>query len=88
MSLTGYDEFINLRNKETPFRPFVVVQKLQAEAEQKYLGQEQQLQSQLDEILDKIQNLSAGRNENVHLSEKQMIELSSFQMQVEKLENN
>ena len=83
-SLTGYDEFINLRNKETPFRPFVVVQKLQAEAEQKYLGQEQQLQSQLDEILDKIQNLSAGRNgENVNLSEKQLIELSSFQMQVE-----
>ena len=83
-SLTGYDEFINLRNKETPFRPFVVVQKLQAEAEQKYLGQEQQLQSQLDEILNKIQNLSAGRNgENVNLSEKQLIELSSFQMQVE-----
>ena len=83
-SLTGYDEFINLRNKETPFRPFVVVQKLQAEAEQKYLGQEQQLQSQLDEILAKIQNLSAGRNgENVNLSEKQLIELSSFQMQVE-----
>ena len=83
-SLTGYDEFINLRNKETPFRPFVVVQKLQAEAEQKYLGQEQQLQSQLDQILDKIQNLSAGRNgENVNLSEKQLIELSSFQMQVE-----
>ena len=83
-SLTGYDEFINLRNKETPFRPFVVVQKLQAEAEQKYLGQEQRLQSQLDEILDKIQNLSAGRNgENVNLSEKQLIELSSFQMQVE-----
>ena len=84
-SLTGYDEFINLRNKETPFRPFVVVQKLQAEAEQKYLGQEQQLQAQLDETLSKIQNLSAGRNvENVNLSEKQLIELSNFQMQVEK----
>ncbi len=84
-SLTGYDEFINLRNKETPFRPFVVVQKLQAEAEQKYLGQEQQLQAQLDETLSKIQNLSAGRDvENVNLSEKQLIELSNFQTQVEK----
>ena len=84
-SLTGYDEFINLRNKETPFRPFVVVQKLQAEAEQKYLGQEQQLQAQLDETLSKIQNLSAGRDvENVNLSEKQLIELSNFQIQVEK----
>ncbi len=84
-SLTGYEEFINLRNKETPFRPFVVVQKLQAEAEQKYLGQEQQLQAQLDETLSKIQNLSSGRDvENVNLSEKQLIELSNFQMQVEK----
>ena len=83
-SLTGFDEFINLRNKETPFRPFVVVQKLQADAEQKYLGQEQQLQNQLDETLSQIENLSAGRaGENVNLSEKQLIELSNFQILVE-----
>ena len=83
-SLTGFDEFINLRNKETPFRPFTVVQKLQAEAEQKYLGQEQELQNQLDETLSQIQNLSAGRaGENVNLSDKQLMELANFQVLVE-----
>ncbi len=84
-SMTGYDDFIDLRNKETPFRPFVVVQKLQAEAEQKYLGQEQQLQAQLDETLAKIQNLSGGRDaETVDLSDKQLMELANFQLEVEK----
>ena len=83
-SMTGYDEFIDLRNKEAPFRPFVVVQKLQAEAEQKYLGQEQELQNQLDETLSQIQNLSAGRaGENVDLSDKQLMELANFQVLVE-----
>ncbi len=83
-SMTGYDEFIDLRNKEAPFRPFVVVQKLQAEAEQMYLGQEQQLQSELDNILNKIQNLSGGRDsETVNLSDKQLMELANFQLQVE-----
>ena len=62
----------------------MVVQKLQADAEQKYLGQEQQLQNQLDETLSQIENLSAGRvGENVNLSEKQLIELSNFQILVE-----
>ena len=84
-SMTGYDDFIDLRNKEAPFRPFVVVQKLQAEAEQKYLGQEQQLQTQLDETLAKIQNLSGGRDaETVDLSDKQLMELANFQLEVEK----
>ena len=46
--MTGFDDFIDLRNKETPFRPFTVVQKLQAEAEKQYLGQEQELQEKLD----------------------------------------
>ena len=83
-SMTGYDEFIDLRNKEAPFRPFVVIQKLQAEAEQMYLGQEQQLQSELDNILNKIQNLSGGRDsETVNLSDKQLMELANFQLQVE-----
>ena len=84
-SMTGYDEFIDLRNKEAPFRPFVVVQKLQAEAEQKYLGQEQELQAQLDETLVKIQNLSGGRDaESVNLTDKQLMELADFQLEVER----
>ena len=83
--MTGYDEFIDLRNKEAPFRPFVVVQKLQAEAEQKYLGQEQELQAQLDETLVKIQNLSGGRDaESVNLTDKQLMELADFQLEVER----
>ena len=70
--------------KRQPFRPFVVVQKLQAEAEQMYLGQEQQLQAQLDNTLNQIQNLSGGRDvESVNLSDKQLMELANFQLQVE-----
>ena len=70
--------------KRQPFRAFVVVQKLQAEAEQMYLGQEQQLQAQLDNTLNQIQNLSGGRDvESVNLSDKQLMELANFQLQVE-----
>ena len=83
--MTGFDDFIDLRNKETPFRPFTVVQKLQAEAEKQYLGQEQELQRKLDLTLQEIQNLSGGRdNENVQLSETQMEELALFQLEVER----
>ena len=83
-SMTGYQQFINLRNKETPFRPFVVVQQLQADAEQKYLGQEQELQAQLDQTLNKIRNLSSGREgEEVNLSDEQLEELAVFQLEVE-----
>ena len=83
--MTGFDDFIDLRNKETPFRPFVVVQKLQAEAEKQYLGQEQELQQKLDLTLQEIKNLSGGRdNENVQLSETQMEELALFQLEVER----
>ena len=83
--MTGFDDFIDLRNKETPFRPFTVVQKLQAEAEKQYLGQEQELQQKLDLILQEINNLSGGRvNENVQLSESQMEELAAFQFEVER----
>ena len=49
-----------------------------------YLGQEQQLQAELDNILNKIQNLSGGRDsETVNLSDKQLMELANFQLQVE-----
>jgi len=83
--MTGFDDFIDLRNKETPFRPFTVVQKLQAEAEKQYLGQEQELQQKLDLTLQEIKNLSGGRdNENVQLSENQMEELALFQLEVER----
>src|SRR6056300_43117 len=83
--LTGFDDFVDLRNKETPFRPFTVVLKLQAEAEKQYLGQEQELQQKLDLTLQEIKNLSGGRdNENVQLSETQMEELALFQLEVER----
>ena len=83
-SMTGYQKFINLRNKETPFRPFVVVQQMQAEAEKKYLGQEQELQAQLDQTLNKIRNISSGREgEEVNLSNEQLEELAIFQFEVE-----
>ena len=49
-----------------------------------YLGQEQQLQAQLDTTLNQIQNLSGGRDvESVNLSDKQLMELANFQLQVE-----
>lgn len=49
-----------------------------------YLGQEQQLQAQLDNTLNQIQNLSGGRDvESVNLSDKQLMELANFQLQVE-----
>ena len=84
-AMTGFDDFIDLRNKETPFRPFTVVQKLQAEAEKQYLGQEQELQQKLDLTLQEIKNLSGGRdNENVQLSDTQMEELALFQLEVER----
>ena len=50
----------------------------------RYLGQEQKLQAQLDTTLNQIQNLSGGRDvESVNLSDKQLMELANFQLQVE-----
>jgi ABC-type uncharacterized transport system involved in gliding motility auxiliary subunit len=83
-TLTGYEELLTIRKKQSPFRPFTVVQKLQAEAERKYLGQEQELQNKLNDALSKIQNLSGNQSgEELNLSEKQIEELALFQNQVE-----
>ena len=59
-------------------------QKLQAEAERKYLGQEQELQNKLNDALSKIQNLSGNQvGEELNLTDKQIEELALFQNQVE-----
>ena len=49
------------------------MQKLQAEAERKYLGQEQELQNKLNDALSKIQNLSGNQvGEELNLTDKQI----------------
>ncbi|MAV83159.1 MAG: hypothetical protein CMI90_06835 [Pelagibacteraceae bacterium] len=83
-TLTGYEDLLTIRKKQTPFRPFTVVQELQAEAEREYLGQEQELQNKLDDALNKIQTLSSTqKGEELNLTEKQIEELAIFQNQVE-----
>ena len=83
-TLTGYEELLTIRKKQSPFRPFTVVQKLQAEAERKYLGQEQELQNKLNDALSKIQNLSGNQvGEELNLTDKQIDELALFQNEVE-----
>ena len=83
-TLTGYEELLTIRKKQSPFRPFTVVQKLQAEAERKYLGQEQELQNKLNDALSKIQNLSGNQvGEELNLTDKQIEELALFQNEVE-----
>lgn len=61
-NLTGSSDLISLRTRETVQRPFTVVRKLQADAQEQFHEQEQRLQQHLTETQQRLHELEQGGN--------------------------
>ena len=59
-NLTGSSDLISLRTRATNARPFVVVQKLQQQAQMRFQQQAQGLQQKLSETQDRLKALQQG----------------------------
>jgi ABC-type uncharacterized transport system involved in gliding motility auxiliary subunit len=62
-NLTGSEDLISVRGRATFTRPFVVVDKLRADAESRFHAKEQELENQLSETEQKLTQLEARRND-------------------------
>jgi ABC-type uncharacterized transport system involved in gliding motility, auxiliary component len=83
-NLTGSSDLINIRGRATSTRPFLKVEALQREAEQRFRATEFELQQQLQETERKLNELQRARDEDDNsliLSPEQRAELSRFQEQ-------
>jgi len=79
-NLSGSNDLISLRSRSTVDRPFEVVKKLRAEAEEKYLNEEKRLEKKLKDTerkLNKIQNTEAGEG-SMMLNDEQQKEVDKF----------
>jgi ABC-type uncharacterized transport system involved in gliding motility auxiliary subunit len=75
------DEFISLRSRAGAFRPLTVVRRLEAEAQQQYLGKIQALEAELQKTSTKLQDLQKARGaakSSQILSPEQQAEIESF----------
>jgi ABC-type uncharacterized transport system involved in gliding motility auxiliary subunit len=61
-NLSGSSELISLRSRGRSQRPFLVVEGLRRQAEQKFLAQEKALQQKLDDTQKKIADLQTKRD--------------------------
>jgi len=83
-NLSGNEDLISVRGRATFRRPFVVVDKLRANAESRFRAKEQELQTQLDETDKKLTQLQAKRtdkNASLILTAEQERELDRFQQE-------
>ncbi len=80
-NLIGSSDLISIRGRETSSRPFVRVDELRLEADQKFLATEQVLQAQLAETEQKLVALQEQRNDEneLLLSPEQEAEIQKFQ---------
>ena len=75
------DEFISQRSRAGAFRPLTVVRRLEAEAQQQYLGKIQALEAELQKSGQKLQELQKARgasNSGQILSPEQQTEIENF----------
>lgn len=79
-NLSGSNDLISLRSRSLVERPFEVVKKLRLEAEKEYLQEERRLQSKLDEMEKKLNQLQNSESENgtVLITEEQQEEIDKF----------
>ncbi len=61
-SLTGRQDLIGLRSRGTSIRPFMLIEKLEREAEQRYRSEEQALARKLQESQEKFEKLQGQGN--------------------------
>lgn len=89
-NLTGSSDLISVRSRATFQRPFVRVDRIRRDAEQKYLAKEQELRNKLQETQQKIDELQRSKPDEqnpgslVILTPEQQAEIEKFRQ--EKLE--
>ncbi|MBI3736672.1 Gldg family protein [Candidatus Sumerlaeota bacterium] len=83
--MTGSEDLINLRTRGKSVRPFTTVEAIERRAQEKFKGEEDQLQKKLDETNQKISELQRGKNDpgqHAILSPEQVKELDEFRKEV------
>lgn len=83
-NLAGNEDLISVRGRATFTRPFVVVEKLRANAESHFRAKEQELQNQLTETDQKLTQLQSKRNDKSNsliLTPEQEREVEHFQQE-------
>ena len=84
--LAAGEELISLRSRAAAFRPLTVVRQLEAEAQQRYLGEIQALEGELEKTTAKLQELQksrgAGPQSGQILTPEQQAELENFRKKV------
>ena len=79
--LNGTEDLIGLRGKGVSSLPFVKVEKIQKEAEQKFRSKEQELLEKLNNYQGKLENIQKGSVEDggkTLLTEKETLEIDKF----------
>jgi hypothetical protein len=79
--LAGDSDLIGIRSRSSGNRPFVVVTKLQAAAQQKYQSKIDELQDNLAQTRQKLASLQTGKqsDQKMLLSPEQQAEIKKFQ---------
>lgn len=83
-NLTGSSELIGLRSRAEGDRPFVRIEDLRRDAEQRYLAKEQSLQEQLSETQKKLAELQSktGEGSTDLLSDEESQTIEKFQQRM------
>jgi len=79
--LNGTEDLIGLRGKGVSSLPFIKVEKIQKEAEQKFRSKEQELLEKLNNYQSKLENIQKGSVEDggkTLLTEKETLEIDKF----------
>jgi ABC-type uncharacterized transport system involved in gliding motility auxiliary subunit len=82
-NLTGSNDLIGIRGRATYSRPFLRVQELEREADERWRGTIQELEEQLAQTESKLAELLANRDDDnlALLTDEQSAELARFQQQ-------
>ncbi len=79
--LNGTEDLIGLRGKGVSSVPFIKVEKIQKEAEQKFRSKEQELLEKLNNYQNKLENIQKGSGEdekNTLLTKEETLEIDKF----------
>jgi gliding motility-associatede transport system auxiliary component len=83
--LASADDLTSLRSRASSFRPLIVVQQMEAEAQKRYLGKIKALQDELEQTNEKLRSLrspAAGAKSAQILTPAQQAELDHFRKRV------
>ena len=82
--LAGGEDLIGLRSRGTVARPFVVVQDIQREADDRYAAEQRSLEDKLKQAQAKLHNLTAGEGASnpAALSAEQTKEIDKFRAEM------